>query len=133
MSCFFVISDEITGEGVAVIAMGGEIDYAASPRLREHLFAHIDAGRTRIVLDLSSATFIDSTAIGVLMGALTRLRAENAGSLAVACGDGGEEHGVSWPNESNRIREIFRITGLDGDIALCGTREEALHEVAIAD
>jgi anti-sigma B factor antagonist len=132
MSCFFVISDEITGGNVAVIAMGGEIDFAASPQLREHLFAHIDAGRTRIVLDLSSATFIDSTAIGVLMGALTRLHTDRGGSLAVVCGDGGEELGVTWANETNRIREIFRITGLDGDIALCGSREEALRELALA-
>ncbi len=132
MSCFFVVSDEITGDDIAVVAMGGEIDYAASPQLRQHLFAHIDAGRTRIVLDLSSATFIDSTAIGVLMGALTRLRADHTGSLAIACGDGGEGDGVTWPNETNRIREIFRITGLDGDVALCGSREEALHELALA-
>ncbi len=132
MSCFFVISDETAAGGIAIIAMGGEIDFAASPQLREHLFTHIDAGHHRLVLDLTAATFIDSTAIGVLMGAVARLRSEHQGSLAVVCGEGNASHAVTWPNESNRVREILRITGLDAEIALCSTREEALHELAIA-
>jgi anti-sigma B factor antagonist len=130
VSLFYVISDETTTDDVAVIAMGGEIDFAASPQLRERIDAHIDAGRRNVVLDLTSATFIDSTAIGVLMGALGRLRS-NRGSLAVVCAQSSPPQSVTWPNEGNRVREIFRITGLDGEISICDTREEALQELSI--
>ena len=52
-----------------------------------------------MLVDLSNATFIDSTTLGVLMGAVKRLRPAG-GELAIACHD---------PN----IRKIFEITLLD--------------------
>jgi len=126
MNSFYIISDDATVEDttygdVAVVAMGGEIDYAASPQLRERIFGHIKAGRRRLVLDLSEATFIDSTAIGVLVGAVARLREAGGGSLAVVCAD-----------ENERVLRIFEITGLDGMIALYRSREEALSALAPA-
>jgi anti-sigma B factor antagonist len=131
MSAFYFIGDEVTQEDVAIVAMGGEIDYAASPELRERLFRHIRAGRSGVVLDLSEATFIDSTAIGVLVGALTRMRETGHGTLAVVCADGTESVSVVWPEETNRVRQVFRITGLDSGVRLCRSREEALLECAM--
>jgi anti-anti-sigma factor len=131
MSSFYFISNETTPQDVAVIAMGGEIDYAASPELRERLFTHIKAGRRGLVLDLSDATFIDSTAIGVLVGALSRLRESGHGTLAIVCPDGNDSLTVVWPKETSRIREILKISGLDAGVSLCRTREEALLECAV--
>jgi anti-sigma B factor antagonist len=130
MSSFYFISDETTPEDVGIIAMGGEIDYAASPELRERVFDHIKAGRRGLVIDLTDATFIDSTAIGVLVGAVARLR-EHDGTLAIVCPDARPSQGVVWPRDTNRIRQIIRITGLDAGVRLCDSRDEALFECAM--
>jgi anti-sigma B factor antagonist len=122
---FFYISDDGTVDGaqhgndVAVLVAGGEIDYSASPQLSERLTERIDAGITRVVLDLSTVTFIDSTAIGALVSAATRLRELGGGTLAVVC-----------PEENRRIVRIFEIAGVDSVIAMHGSREDAIAELA---
>lgn len=118
MSSFY-IGDDTTCDDVVVLVVGGEIDYAASPQLRERLLAHIKANRQRLVLDLSWATFIDSTAIGVLTGAATKLREADGGSLAVVC-------------THEKVLQIFAITGLESMISLYSSCEEALSALAMA-
>jgi anti-sigma B factor antagonist len=126
MSSFYIISDDTTiddvGRGdLAVLAVGGEVDYSASPQLREVIASHIKTGKRHLVIDLSATTFIDSTTIGVLVGAATRLQETGGGSLAVVCAD-----------ENERVLRIFEITGLDDMIALHRSREEALYALALA-
>jgi anti-sigma B factor antagonist len=124
---FFYISDEVGdgaaayGDDLAVLVAGGELDYAVSPQLKERLDESIDSGVRRLVLDLSMATFIDSTAIGVLVGAVMRLREAGNGSLTVVCAE-----------ENRRVLRIFEIAGVDSLIALHRSREEALSELAPA-
>jgi anti-sigma B factor antagonist len=125
---FFYIGDEETGGhpghpgDVAVLVAGGEIDYAASPRLRECLADCVNAGKRHLVIDLSQVSLIDSTAIGVLVGAVMRLREQdNHGSLAIVC----DEY-------NKRVLRIFDIAGVDSLIALYHTRAEALSSLAIA-
>jgi anti-sigma B factor antagonist len=122
MSSFYISEDatldDVTNAEVGLLVAGGELDYEASPQLKEGLMGHIKSGRRRLVLDLSSATFIDSTAIGVLVGTATRLR-EAGGSLAVVC-------------THEKVLQIFEITGLDGMIALHRSRQEALSALAVA-
>jgi anti-sigma B factor antagonist len=133
MSSFYVISDDTVEGDVAIIAMGGEVDLDASPALRERIFSHIKAGRRRIVLDLTDVTFIDSTAVGVLVGAVTRLRESGGGSVAVVCPEQREALSVVVPaGGANIVRQVFEVTGLDAGVALCGSREQALHELALA-
>jgi anti-sigma B factor antagonist len=123
---FFYISDEPTdgathGEDVAVLVAGGELDYAASPQLKARLSKSVEVGARHVVLDLSMVTFIDSTAIGVLVGAVMRLREAADGSLSIVCTD-----------ENLRVLRIFEIAGIDSLIALHSSREEALAELAVA-
>jgi anti-sigma B factor antagonist len=122
MSSFY-ISDETTLSdaalgGVGMFVAGGEIDFAASPQLKEHLAGHITAGTRHLVVDLSTATFIDSTAIGVLMGAVGSLREACGGSLAVVC-------------THENVIKIFEIAGLQNAIALYRSREEALSALSM--
>lgn len=93
----FLIEQRSDGD-VPVIAVTGEIDVASAPQLREGLQRVIATGKTTIVLDLLGVTFLDSTALGVLVGALKRCR-ESGGDLQVV---------VAEP----RILKIFEITGL---------------------
>jgi anti-sigma B factor antagonist len=114
MTSFFIGQDEILEitNGDAVMVAGGEIDYEASPQLRREIFERITPSTRRVVLDLSLATFIDSTAIGVLVGAATRLLEVSGGSLAIVCTD-------------ENVLRIFEIAGIDTMITLYGSRDEA--------
>ena len=91
--------EERVGEGVPVITVSGEIDVATAPQLREALHGVIARGQPTVVLDLLGVTFLDSTALGVLVGGLKRCR-ELGGELHVVVAD-------------VRIRKIFEITGLN--------------------
>jgi anti-sigma B factor antagonist len=83
---------------VPVVAVSGEIDVATAPQLRECLHQVIADGGSTVALDLLSVTFLDSTALGVLVGALKRCR-EQGGDLQLVIAD-------------PRIVKIFEITGL---------------------
>jgi anti-sigma B factor antagonist len=93
------ISTVDLGGGVATVGVAGEVDLYTAPSLKAALSETIDRGARNVLVDLSRATFIDSTTLGVLMGAVKRLRPAG-GELAIACND---------PN----IRKIFEITLLD--------------------
>lgn len=123
----FYIGDETTASGsvnrgdIALLVAGGEIDFSAGPVLRERLLATIQHGRHHLVVDLSEVTFIDSTAIGVLVGAASRLHDSGGGWVAAVC-----------PEDNERVLRIFDIAGVDSVITVYPTREEALSAMMIA-
>ena len=84
--------------GWSVLEVGGEIDVATAPRLREQLIALVNDQHYRIVVNLDAVDFIDSTGLGVLIGALKRVRTHD-GDLALVCTE-------------PRILKVFEITGL---------------------
>ena len=73
------------------------------------------SGRT-LVVDLDQVSFIDSSGLAALVGAARRAAAHGA-SLQVVCAQ-------------PRIRQLFRLTGLDGQIPLPPTLDEALEFLA---
>jgi anti-sigma B factor antagonist len=87
-------------DGTWILAVAGEIDVATSPELRRELHQLADREPARLVLDLSDVTFIDSSGLGVLVGALKRLREEDRGDILVL-------EGLQEP-----VRKVFDITGL---------------------
>ncbi len=93
-----------------VVEVAGEIDVYTAPRLREVVVGAIEAGHTRLVIDIESVAFLDSTGLGVLVGALKRVRADN-GSLDIVC-------------TSERLLRIFGITGLDKIFGLHASVDE---------
>ena len=66
----------------ATLAVTGEVDTFTSSGLRDALNEAIDNGATDIVLDVERMEFIDSTGLGVLVGALKRLQ-EREGTLTL--------------------------------------------------
>ena len=115
MSPEFAISEHpIDGER-HVLAVRGEIDLFTAPELKQVLAESIEAGRVRIVVDLTDTTFLDSTALGVLIGAVKRLRSRD-GALAIV-------------NIDENIAKTFEITGLDQIFTIVPTREEAVDAV----
>ena len=67
-----------------VVAGAGEFDLHAAPELRDLLCHLIELGTRHIVVDLSEASFIDSTTIGVITGRVRQLKAQG-GSLVLVC------------------------------------------------
>ncbi len=112
----FQISDESIDAETHLIELGGEVDLYTAPEFKERLVQVIEDGKTRVVVDLSNATFIDSTTLGVLVGGVKRLR-PSGGSLALVCSD-------------QNIQKIFEITGLDRVFPIHESREGALSAVA---
>ena len=63
-----------SGNGHAVVMIEGDLDMAAAPTLRPLIRGVIDGDTTRLVIDLSECTLIDSAGLGLLLGALRRAR-----------------------------------------------------------
>ena len=70
----FHIEDEAVDDETHVIELGGEVDLYTAPEFKERMVELIESGKKQIVVDLSQATFIDSTTLGVLVGGVKRLR-----------------------------------------------------------
>jgi len=92
----FGVSEE-GDERSVVVTLSGEVDIAAAPTVRERL-EQVARGRRTLIVDLSPVSFIDSTALGVLIG------------VHKQCDRSGTEMHlvVSEP----RILKVFEITGL---------------------
>ncbi len=95
-----------------MLELAGEIDLYTAPQLDEALCAVITEGALNVVLDLSSVTFLDSTALGVLVKAIKALQPAG-GKLHLVCPD-------------EKLRRIIEITGLDSVLALPRSLDEAL-------
>ena len=88
-----------TDAGTPVVSISGEHDLNTAPDLRRRLDELIQSGRPLIV-DLSPATFVDSSILGAILDA--RRRALEAGlGFAVAQGDG-----------TDAVARVLEITGL---------------------
>ena len=69
----FAITEQSIDAERHVLAVRGEIDLFTAPELKQVLAESIESGRNYIVVDLTETTFLDSTALGVLIEARTRL------------------------------------------------------------
>ena len=81
-----------------LLTLDGELDLSTSPELSEALLA-LGTDHARIAIDLRSVTFMDSTALGVIVAAMKRAR-ERGGELALV-------------GPSGSPRKVLSITALD--------------------
>jgi anti-sigma B factor antagonist len=98
--------------GVCVISPAGELDLYTCPEFKDELLRVISNGARHVVVDLTATTFVDSTALGVLLRGVERLRAQD-GRLSVVCPDPG-------------ILRVFEVTGLHRIFEIHGSRADAL-------
>jgi anti-sigma B factor antagonist len=61
-------------DGRSVLALTGDLDLAAVPRLREEAEGRISAGCDALCIDLGGVTFLDSSGLGILVELRTRTR-----------------------------------------------------------
>ena len=119
MAIDFEIADRKVDDDTHIVSVSGEIDLFTAPEFKQRMSAPIDAGRSKLVVDLSSTTFIDSSSLGVLIGAHRRLKLRG-GTLVVVC-------------ENEAIAKTFKITGLDGVFTIAPSVEAALSGAAADD
>jgi anti-sigma B factor antagonist len=98
--------------GLAVVTISGEHDLSTAPNLRRRLDRLLDE-RTAIVVDLSPATFIDSSILGVILDG--RRRAAEAG-IGFA---------VVHSNGADAVDRVLEVTGLRAELPVHARREEA--------
>ena len=103
------------GEHTSIISIEGELDLSTAPQLKWALVDATQAGRDQLIVDLSKATFMDSTALGVLIGVNRGLAAGER--LAIVC-------------VAPTILRVFELSGMDGAFAIYETVEEALDDGA---
>ena len=94
----------IAADGVVTIAPTGELDMGTCPLLDEELARGRDDGAERLVVDLSGVTFIDSSAIHLL---LRWAEEADRSGLEFRVVPGGE-----------RVRRVFELTGVTGRLGL---------------
>ena len=108
----FAVETKDVSDGVTVVEVHGQADLHTASDLRTAMAEAIDRGAVSLVVDLSEATFIDSMTLGVLLGAVKRLRPVGGG-VSVVCTD-------------PHIRRVFEITLLDRVFTLHSDRAAAV-------
>ena len=98
-------------EGATIIRLAGELDLYNAPDVRTALLELCAEQPDRLVVDLAEVSFVDSTALGVLIEARAKL--ENRGSFLLAA-PGLETH------------RALTISGLDQHLAVHDSVDSAL-------
>lgn len=93
-----------------VVHLRGELDLYNAEQVREGLAEALAAGARRIVIDMADVEFVDSTALGVLIEARSRL-----GS-----------HGLLLAAPQIETRRALEVSGLDRHLPLYESVEQAL-------
>jgi anti-sigma B factor antagonist len=98
-------------DGAVVVELAGELDLYNAHTVRDALLGQAEKNPDRLVVDLSRVTFIDSTGLGVLIEARTRLPNRRAFLLAAP---------------GLETRRALEISGLDRHFAVHDTIDSAL-------
>ena len=94
-----------------VVDVTGEIDVYTAPVLREELASLIDSEHADILVNLTGVRFMDSTGLGVLVGALKKVRTVG-GDLQLVI-------------DQEKILKVFRITALTQVFTIHSSVDEA--------
>jgi anti-sigma B factor antagonist len=108
---------ERTDAGLAVLTISGEHDLSTAPALRRRLDVLLEEG-TATVVDLSPATFIDSSILGVILDCRRRASEAEVGFALV------------HSNGADAVDRVLEVTGLRNELPVHARREEALAEAA---
>jgi anti-sigma B factor antagonist len=100
--------------GVPVLSIRGEIDVSTAPELRDRLLSVAQSGNSTAVVDLREVTFLDSTALGVLVSALKRFRSADGDLRLVVTG--------------RSVLKVLEITGLVDVFSIFDTVEQAVQQ-----
>ncbi len=105
--------------GLVVLGLSGEHDVSTAGELRSELRdAHLE--QRSVVLELSFTEFVDSTVLGVIVGALRRAREAGQGFVLVVSDD-----------PSGPVNRLLEMTGLGALFPLFTTRQPAIDAASV--
>jgi anti-sigma B factor antagonist len=90
---------EQTEQGITLTRLSGRLDAAAAPQVLAHLKDAVADGKSRLAVDLSDVSFIDSTGLGTLVSGLKAARKAEGDLRLVA--------------PSPQAKRLLRLTTLD--------------------
>jgi anti-sigma B factor antagonist len=102
-----------SGTGFSVVTLHGDSDAYVAPRIRSDLATALGAGEP-LVVDLTQATFIDSTIVGILLESLADCEKRERPLLLLLPEDAAPE-----------IHRLFEITGLGALLPVVRSWDEA--------
>ena len=100
-------------QDLAVLTISGEHDLSTAPNLRRRIDNLLDDGIATVV-DLSPATFIDSSILGVILDGRRRAAEADIGFA------------VARSNGSDAVDRVLDVTGLRAELPVHARREEAV-------
>ncbi len=100
-------------QAVPVLRVRGEIDVASAPELHAWLCDLVGQGSEIVLVDMSEVSFIDSTGLGVLVGAETEMR-QDGRQLQLR---------VAQP----QILRLLELTGLDETFTVLSGTDDAVR------
>ncbi|MCR4435192.1 MAG: STAS domain-containing protein [Clostridiales bacterium] len=98
MSSELKIREEQLSDSMTVY-ISGEVDIYTSQALKDKLYEIIDSTPTDLVIDCRELKYIDSTGLGIFVGALKKAKQR--------------EKKICISNLKENIKKLFIITGLD--------------------
>ena len=104
--------------GFTVIQLRGESDAYNAPRIRADLESALAGAPSPLVIDLSQATFIDSTVVGILLEGLADCEKLERPLLLLLPDDGAPE-----------VHRLFELTGLDALLPVVRSWDEVANRV----
>lgn len=107
----FKHSEESDADGRVLIHLAGELDMFISPALAARLHELAEDGTRDVVVDVNDARFIDTTVLETFVTAQQELQSH--------------KHSLAVVADHPYARRTFELTGLDGTLRVCHTRDEA--------
>lgn len=108
-----------TVDNAEVVTVSGVVDAATAAEVTAAFGQVFDAGPAAVVVDLCAVSFLASAGMTVLIKASEQAR-ERAGSTV----------GFAVVADGSAIRRPLTIVGLDAELNLCETLDEALRRVS---
>ena len=100
---------------LALVSVSGELDLSTSECLEARIEEAGAVGTGAVVVDLSETSFIDSTALSVLVRETKRLE--------------GRGHVLAVVTNDPRTRRVVEVTGLGRSLRTYATLQDALDEL----
>ncbi len=109
----FHVATTVVGSEVGVVTAGGELDIYTADQVGASIDEARSSGASIVVIDLSAVSFIDSSALAILVERKKRLGADGGEVIVVADGQ--------------PVLRAFEVSGLDRVFRIFGDLDEALE------
>ena len=98
-------------DGISVLTLSGRMDATTTPEFESAARALLVQGKILMIIDMADLEYISSAGLRGILGLVKSIKAAS-GKLACSL--------------QPMAAEVFRISGFNAMLTVCGTREDAL-------